>query len=340
MTENTGKALDGYISISATNVKNTSCTFFIRKASGNKVSAYDVTVSDFKQVTQLVVMLQASGISADDLFLPKIICMEEGLQNPNHYYIQQRMKAKTTTLYNSPVMGCGGIIFPCSEGSGYHVQEDYFYPEILEYGTDKLITEPHKLDNAVAAADAVDAAEPLDDAHGIPMDIVIHEIIAVLEVLPFGNAVRCNQEIDICTVGKPERRTVFRDGRETRQDFIEIAADILARRLAAARARDERRVDATHRFHEWREQNELAVKPPLVLSKPEVQQQKACEVPQALVQKRRMYVHGLPAGEREPHAGEGGRLAAEGLAVDEVAPAADALADEQTGRGCSRPRPP
>lgn len=45
--DTTGKALDGYISISATNVKNTSCTFFIRKASGNKVSAYDVTVSDW-----------------------------------------------------------------------------------------------------------------------------------------------------------------------------------------------------------------------------------------------------------------------------------------------------
>ena len=117
----------------------------------------DVLVSDFKQVTQLVVMLQASGISADDLFLPKIICMEEGLQNPNHYYIQQRMKAKTTTLYNSPVRGCGGIIFPCSEGSGYHVQEDYFYPEILEYGTDKLITEPHKVGELVLTALAAEA---------------------------------------------------------------------------------------------------------------------------------------------------------------------------------------
>ena len=46
----------------------------------------DVLISDFKQVMQLVVMLQASNISADDLFLPKIICMEEGLQNPNHIY--------------------------------------------------------------------------------------------------------------------------------------------------------------------------------------------------------------------------------------------------------------
>lgn len=104
----------------------------------------DVLISDFKQVMQLVVMLQANNISADDLFLPKIICMEEGLQNPNHFYIEQRLQAETAMVYNSPALGCGGIMFPCQEGEGFHIQEDYFYPEIVEYGTDRVITEPHK----------------------------------------------------------------------------------------------------------------------------------------------------------------------------------------------------
>lgn len=104
----------------------------------------DVLISDFKQVMQLVVMLQANNISADDLFLPKIICMEEGLQNPNHIYIEQRLQAETAMVYNSPALGCGGIMFPCQEGEGFHIQEDYFYPEIVEYGTDRVITEPHK----------------------------------------------------------------------------------------------------------------------------------------------------------------------------------------------------
>lgn len=104
----------------------------------------DVLISDFKQVMQLVVMLQANNISADDLFLPKIICMEEGLQNPNHVYIEQRLQAETAMVYNSPALGCGGIMFPCQEGEGFHIQEDYFYPEIVEYGTDRVITEPHK----------------------------------------------------------------------------------------------------------------------------------------------------------------------------------------------------
>ena len=117
----------------------------------------DVLISDFKQVMQLVVMLQASNISADDLFLPKIICMEEGLQNPNHIYIEQRLQAEAAMVYNSPALGCGGIMFPCQEGEGFHIQEDYFYPEVVEYGTDRVITEPHKAGELVLTPLAAEA---------------------------------------------------------------------------------------------------------------------------------------------------------------------------------------
>lgn len=112
----------------------------------------DVLISDFKQVTQLIIMLQASGISADDLYLPKVICMEEGLQNPNRNYIEQRLKAHTHTIYKSAGLGCGGIMFPCEKKSGLHVQEDFFYPEIVEYGTDQVIKEPHKVGELVLTA--------------------------------------------------------------------------------------------------------------------------------------------------------------------------------------------
>lgn len=117
----------------------------------------DVLISDFKQVMQLVVMLQANNISADDLFLPKIICMEEGLQNPNHFYMEQRLQTETAMVYNSPALGCGGIMFPCQEGEGFHIQEDYFYPEVVEYGTDRVITEPHKAGELVLTPLAAEA---------------------------------------------------------------------------------------------------------------------------------------------------------------------------------------
>ncbi len=42
-----GSTLNQFINISATNVKATSCTYFIRKASGSKVSGYNITVNDW-----------------------------------------------------------------------------------------------------------------------------------------------------------------------------------------------------------------------------------------------------------------------------------------------------
>ena len=42
-----GTLLDQYINIATTNVKNTSATYFIRKASGSKVAGYNITVNDW-----------------------------------------------------------------------------------------------------------------------------------------------------------------------------------------------------------------------------------------------------------------------------------------------------
>ena len=39
-----GSLMDQYINISATNVKAASCTYFIRKASGTKVSGYNIYI--------------------------------------------------------------------------------------------------------------------------------------------------------------------------------------------------------------------------------------------------------------------------------------------------------
>ena len=47
-----------------------------------------------------------------------------------------------------------------------------------------------ELDGCVLRADAVNAPEALDDADGIPMDVVVDHAVAVLQVLSFRNAVR------------------------------------------------------------------------------------------------------------------------------------------------------
>lgn len=104
----------------------------------------DVLISDFRLITQLIVKLQADGENAEDLYIPSIICLEEALHNPMRAYIERRINVKAMTVYNSPGLGCAGIMFPCQQGTGFHIQEDYYYPEILEFGSDAVIHESQR----------------------------------------------------------------------------------------------------------------------------------------------------------------------------------------------------
>ena len=59
-----------------------------------------------------------------------------------------------------------------------------------------------ELDALVGRADAINAAEALNDAHGIPVDVVVDQPVAVLEVLPLGDAVRCDEQVKFALAGK------------------------------------------------------------------------------------------------------------------------------------------
>ena len=54
-----------------------------------------------------------------------------------------------------------------------------------------------ELDAGVDGADAVDPAEALNDADRVPVDVVVDQVVAVLKVLAFGDAVGANQEVDL-----------------------------------------------------------------------------------------------------------------------------------------------
>ena len=117
----------------------------------------DVLISDFRMVTQFIVKLQADGENAQDLYLPSIVCLEETLHNPMRAYLERRMNVKTNTVYNSPGFGCAGIMYHCPDDRGFHIQEDYFYPEIVEFGRDKVIDEPHRVGELVLTSLANEA---------------------------------------------------------------------------------------------------------------------------------------------------------------------------------------
>lgn len=130
----------------------------------------DMLISDFRQVTQLMVHMQAYGNTGgiigaviddnkfgNELKVPLVLCLEETMHNPMRTYIERRLGAKVLTLYNSSGMGTSGILFPCDQGRGLHVQEDYYYPEILDFGTGKVIHEPAHVGELVLTTLAAEA---------------------------------------------------------------------------------------------------------------------------------------------------------------------------------------
>ena len=62
--------------------------------------------------------------------------------------------------------------------------------------------EVNELDALVERADAVDAAKTLDDTHRIPMDVVVDDGVAVLEVLALADAVGGDEQVDFAVSGE------------------------------------------------------------------------------------------------------------------------------------------
>jgi hypothetical protein len=68
---------------------------------------------------------------------------------------------------------------------------------LLRSGVGQKVDE---LDCLVLAADAVDTAEALDDAHRVPVDVVVHQQVAVLQVLALGDAVGGDENVDLAVL--------------------------------------------------------------------------------------------------------------------------------------------
>ena len=61
--------------------------------------------------------------------------------------------------------------------------------------------EVHHLHHMAAAADAVNPPEAPDDPHRVPVDVVVHQVVAVLEVLAFGDTVGGDQQVKLGLLG-------------------------------------------------------------------------------------------------------------------------------------------
>ena len=105
-----------------------------------------------------------------------------------------------------------------------------------------------ELDALVGRADAINAAEALNDAHRVPVDVVVDQPVAVLKVLTLGDAVRGDEQVKLALAGK-FLGPLFGARRECGEDGCQVFAQSGQRGLIAARAGDKRRVDAKGCLH-------------------------------------------------------------------------------------------
>jgi phenylacetate-CoA ligase len=110
----------------------------------------DTLVSTPQLIMQLIIQLQATGKNIADYPLSRVICRNvQGVQNPMQRHIQERTKAQVFNLYEPAEIGMAAAIFQCEAHNGYHIQEDYFYPEIVTFNSDQVVTEPHQMGELV-----------------------------------------------------------------------------------------------------------------------------------------------------------------------------------------------
>ena len=87
----------------------------------------------------------------------------------------------------------------------------------------------HQLNHLVARANTIDTTESLNDAHGVPVNIIINKVVAVLKVLTFGDTVRGNQDVNLLLLIWQQLVSLFRYGREQCENRIELCRYALDR---------------------------------------------------------------------------------------------------------------
>jgi len=105
-----------------------------------EIVGMDTLISTPQLIMQLTIQLQATGKNIIDYPISRIFCINTvNIQNPLQQHIQDRTKSKVYNLYAPPEIGCAGMLFQCEERMGQHIQEDFFYPEIIEFNSSRPV---------------------------------------------------------------------------------------------------------------------------------------------------------------------------------------------------------
>lgn len=115
-----------------------------------EIVGMDTLISTPQLIMQLIIQLQAAGRNIVDYSIQRVLCINlSNIQNPLQQHIQERTRTKVFNLYAPPEIGMAGMLFQCEEHVGQHVQEDCFYPEIIEFNSDKPVLEDNRMGELV-----------------------------------------------------------------------------------------------------------------------------------------------------------------------------------------------
>ncbi len=110
----------------------------------------DRLIGASQSIMQFIIQLQGNGLCISSTALRSIFCMNESsIQNPMQRHIQERMQAKVFNLYAPTDLGIVGMLYQCSEHIGQHIQEDYFYPEIIAFNSDAPVADSNQMGELV-----------------------------------------------------------------------------------------------------------------------------------------------------------------------------------------------
>ena len=123
-----------------------------------EIVGMDTLISTPQLIMQLIIQLQATGKNIIDYPITKVICLNTtNIQNPLQQHIQERTRTKVYNFYAPPEIGTAGMLYQCEEHSGQHVQEDFFYVEILKFDSAEPIFEDDRMGELVVTTLAAEA---------------------------------------------------------------------------------------------------------------------------------------------------------------------------------------
>lgn len=115
-----------------------------------EIVSIDAIISTPQLIMQLIIQLQATGKNIIDYPVSKIFCINtSNIQNPLQQHIQDRTNSTVYNMFAPPELGFAGMIYQCSEHKGLHLQEDYYFAELLHFDSEEVLTENDRMGELV-----------------------------------------------------------------------------------------------------------------------------------------------------------------------------------------------